>query len=59
MASLKESSPHEPAARKIVVDENYDDDGEDDKHMGGTTPTRRESPRVERHEGLSEAKVEA
>ena len=43
---------HEPAARKMEVDENYDDEGEEDKRMGGMSkrggsngaPTERKSP---------------
>jgi hypothetical protein len=44
----------------MEVDENYDDDGEDEKRpIAGVTPTKRESPRTERHEAPTEAKVEA
>jgi hypothetical protein len=44
----------------MEVDENYDDDGEDEKRPAtGVTPTKRESPRSERHEAPAEAKVEA
>jgi glucose repression mediator protein len=45
----KDSPPHEPPARKMEVDENYDDDGEDEKRgPPSATPTKRESPRTER-----------
>jgi general transcriptional corepressor CYC8 len=59
----KESPPHEPPARKMDLDENYDDDGEDDKRpVVGAIPSRIESPRTERHDAPTsavEAKVEA
>lgn len=45
----KESPPHEPPARKMEVDEDYDDDGDDEKRVpASTTSSRRESPRMER-----------
>ncbi len=51
----------EPAARKMDVDENYDDDDESDLKKGipssGVTPAKRESPRVER-DGNAESKRE-
>lgn len=41
----KESPSHEPAARKMDVDENYDDEEEEKRPAVSGTPSKRESPR--------------
>lgn len=49
---------HEPAARKMDVDENYDDDEDDRRPAASGSVGKRESPRSERAHGLVEASGE-
>jgi len=47
-AKLKEErrEPVEPAARKMDVDEDYDDEGEEEKKAPGPVRSERNSPRT-------------